>query len=74
MNIQSISELNGLSAGIDELSVQNEHEHAFVEVSKQEPGQGSVVYNSYKLDLHVFLKSIVDMVSYLSAKIDNLNG
>lgn len=68
MNIQSISELNGLSVGIDQLSAQSPR--AFVEVSRQNQN----TYDSYKLDLHVFLSSIVAMVSYLSSEIDNLNS
>ena len=64
MNIQSISELTGLSVGIKDLSASNQR--AFVEISRQ-PSKNADNYNSYKLDLHVFLKSIVDMVSYLSS-------
>ncbi len=68
MNIQSISELNGLSVGISDLSA--EIPRAFVEISRQNQN----AYDSYKLDLHVFLSSIVDMVNYLSSKIVDLNS
>lgn len=71
MNIQSISELNGLSVGINQLSASDQR--AFVEVSRQ-PSKDANYYNSYKLDLHVFLSSIVGMISYLSSKIDDLNS
>lgn len=70
MNIQSISELSSLTADIASLS----NASAYLEISKPANSANGSEYNSYKLDLNTFLKSIVDMINYLSNQIINLNN